>query len=119
MIRRPKAPGRHQSCLSWPRGWRTLLGPGGFARRPGAPPPGCSPLGSPKPDASITTTAEPGPAAGPRFPQAEDLAATTAGGPGELEPLPGRPGHRGRDPDLAGRGGRALLGRARGDLGLL
>src|SRR5262249_34568794 len=116
----PRSPrARAVACLSPRRPWRRLLVPGGFACRNGAPPPGCGPLGSPRPDAPIATTAELAPAAGPCFPQAKDLAATPHRGADELEPLPGRPGHRGRVPGLADRRDRALLGRARGDPGLL
>ena len=80
--------------------------------------PGEGVLGSLEPDAAIATTAEPGPAAGPGSRGAEELAASPDVGAGELEPLSGRPGHRGRDPHLADRCRGPLPGRATDQPGL-
>ena len=55
------------------------------------------------PDAAIATTAELGPAGGPGFRPAADLAASPGGDGDQLEPLSGRPGDRRRDPRLVDR----------------
>src|SRR5262249_55819794 len=70
--------------------------------------------GSLEPDAPIATSQ---PAAGGRR-QAKELAAGAAGVVEQLEPLPGRPRDRGRDPDLADRRGRALSRGAGGEFRL-
>src|SRR5262245_38808912 len=80
-----------------------------------APPQRRCPLGSLESDAPIATPSAP---AGPGPREAEAMAADLPDGVDRLEPLPGRPGDPGVDPDLADRRGGSPPGGATGESGL-